>query len=109
MSPSRFEGDPIATDLINSLYANVGAFFSNTRRGAPLTCVVCTGPAGGANEPPLCGQCRAARDLHAGSLADLIVPLAYAKGHMPSLHQSAHTCVPTRRRRPHSDVRRICS
>lgn len=59
MSSNSFEGDQLATDLINSLYANVGAFFCNTRRGTPLTCVVCTGPASGANNPLFCSQCRA--------------------------------------------------
>jgi hypothetical protein len=52
--------------------------------------VVCTGPANTANNPPLCSQCRSAREIHDANLADLVVPLAYAKGRMPSMHQSAH-------------------
>jgi hypothetical protein len=87
---NRFAGDALANRLISSLYANVGAFFCNTRRGAPLTCVICTGPTSALSHPSLCGQCRAARDTYGSSLADLVVPLAYAKGRMPSMHQSAH-------------------
>jgi hypothetical protein len=90
MSTNRFADDPVARGLIYRLYADVGAFFCNTRRGAPQICFVCTGPANTANGPPLCSQCRNARDDHGSSLADLMVSLAYAKGRMPSMHQSAH-------------------
>lgn len=52
--------------------------------------MVCTGPANATNEPELCSPCRAAREAHGDSVADLVVPLAYVKGRMPSMHQSAH-------------------
>jgi hypothetical protein len=90
MFANRFAHDPLAMAMITSLYANVGAFFCNTHRGTPATCVVCTGPASGTNKTLLCSQCRAARDIYGDSMADLVVPLAYAKGRMPSMHQSAH-------------------
>lgn len=86
----RFADDPVARGLIDRLYADVGAFFCNSRRTAPQTCFVCTGPTASANDPPLCGQCRDARDGYGSSLADLVVPLAYAKGRMSPMHQSAH-------------------
>ena len=76
--------------LIRQLYADGGGFFCNSRRSAPRICSVCTGPAGTTNSPPLCSQCRDARDHYGSSLADLVVPLAYAKARMPSMHQSAH-------------------
>ncbi|WP_410655739.1 hypothetical protein [Amycolatopsis sp. lyj-112] len=47
---------------------------------------MCTGPATGA----LCPQCRAARATFGGGLADLVVPLAYAKSRMSPTHQSEH-------------------
>lgn len=87
---NRFDGDPVARGLINQLYTAVGAFFCNTRRMAPGMCVICTGPAATNTDPPLCSQCRSAREVHGNNLADLVVPLAYAKGWMPSIHQSAH-------------------
>jgi hypothetical protein len=90
MYKDRFAGDPVAIRLINRLYADVGAFFCNTRRGAPQTCPICTGPTNSTNSSTLCNQCRAARNDHGGALADLVVPLAYAKARMPSMHQSAH-------------------
>jgi hypothetical protein len=90
MFEDRFTHDPVATRLISRLYADVGAFFCNTRRGMVDTCLVCTGPANTSNDPPLCGPCRDARNEYGSSLADLVVPLAYAKGRMPSMHQSAH-------------------
>lgn len=83
----RFTADPVAVRLINRLYADVGGFFCNSRRDRPDTCHVCTGPT---ITPPLCGPCREARNEHGRSLADLVVPVAYAKGRMPSMHQSAH-------------------
>lgn len=86
----RFSNDEVADRLIKGLYTSVGGIFCNTRRGAPGTCSVCTGPASATSSPPLCNQCRNARDEHGSSLADLVVPLAYAKGYMPSIHQSAH-------------------
>jgi hypothetical protein len=90
MFSNRFTGDAVAMRLISRLYADVGGFFCNTRRGLPDTCAVCTGPARTTSTPPLCGPCREARNEHGSSLADLVVPLAYAKGRMPSMHQSAH-------------------
>lgn len=78
--------DDVARALTQQLYADVGAFFCNTRRDAPSTCLVCTGPAA----LDLCGPCRGAKETYGSNLADLVVPLAYAKAHMPSIHQSAH-------------------
>lgn len=90
MSTERFADDPVARGLVYRLYADVGAFFCPTRRGAPQICFVCTGPANTTNDPPLCSQCRDARTEQGSSLADLVATLAYAKGRMPSMHQSAH-------------------
>lgn len=67
------------------LYRKVGGFFTNTRRG-PGHCVVCTGPAAA----ELCPQCAEQRQEYGTRLADLVVPLAYAKGHVNPIHQSAH-------------------
>lgn len=67
------------------LYAEVGAFFTNTSRG-PGRCQVCTGPATG----ELCGQCSEQKAAYGTCLADLVVPLAYAKGKMTPRHQSEH-------------------
>lgn len=67
------------------LYELVGAFFTNTSRG-PGRCQVCTGPA----IESLCPQCATWQATYGTDLADLVVPLAYAKGYMDPLHQSAH-------------------
>jgi hypothetical protein len=82
--------DPVAAELTDRLYADVGAFFCNTLRGERRICVVCAGPANTQVDPSLCTQCGSAQDAYGTSLADLVVPLAYAKGRMPSIHQSAH-------------------
>jgi predicted amidophosphoribosyltransferase len=86
----RFVDDPVAKRLISSLYANVGAFFHNALRVGPRICSLCAGPATMASGLPICAQCRSARNMYGNSLADLVVPLAYAQGWMPSMHQSAH-------------------
>jgi phosphoribosylpyrophosphate synthetase len=67
------------------LHREVGGFFTNTSRG-PGTCAVCRGPA----EANLCGQCAEQRAAYGDQLADQVVILAYAKGRMTTLHQSAH-------------------
>lgn len=67
------------------LYSKVGGFFTNTARGAGH-CQVCTGPANAS----LCTQCNTQRDHYGDRLADLVVPLAYAKGHLKPIHQSEH-------------------
>lgn len=85
-----YPGDPVAAELAARLYADVGAFFCNTVRHGQRICVSCTGPAATQTDPPLCAQCRSGREAHSAGLADLVVPLAYAKGRMPSIHQSAH-------------------
>ncbi|MFC4854332.1 phosphoribosyltransferase [Actinophytocola glycyrrhizae] len=77
----------VADALTQQLYTAVGAFFCNTRRGAQNICPVCTGPAAMRS---LCGPCHGAKETYGSSLADLVVPLAYAKARMPSMHQSAH-------------------
>jgi phosphoribosylpyrophosphate synthetase len=82
--------DKIAKALTARLFSDVGAFFSNTRRSAPSICQVCTGPANDQGARDLCSPCRSARKTHGRDLADLVVPLTYAKGLMPSMHQSAH-------------------
>lgn len=64
----------------------VGGFFSNTVRREAGVCPVCTGPAAGT----LCPQCRIARRQYGADLADLVVPLAYAKGKLSPRHQSEH-------------------
>ena len=78
MTPEQY-----AETLATRLYLQVGAFFTNTRRGAPGTCVTCTGPATG----PSCPQCRHPQEVYGSELADLVVPLAYAKGWMRPIHQ----------------------
>lgn len=50
---NRFAGNAPAERLVRSLYSHVGGFFRNTRRGSPLTCVVCTGPASATSSPPV--------------------------------------------------------
>lgn len=82
--------DLIAQALVTRLFAEVGAFFCNTRRGTPDVCPVCTGPSPAHSGAGLCAQCRGARETYGDGLADLVVPLAYAKAYMPSMHQSAH-------------------
>jgi hypothetical protein len=82
--------DPVVARLASRLYADVGAFFCNTLRHDQRVCVVCTGPAKTQADPPLCAQCRSGQETYGTTLADLVVPLAYAKGRMPSIHQSAH-------------------
>lgn len=77
--------DWITNDAPAQLYSKVGGFFSNTKRG-PGHCQVCTGPA----TAELCPQCAAQRGKYGSRLADLVVPLAYAKGHVKPIHQSAH-------------------
>jgi hypothetical protein len=62
------------------LHAQVGVFFTNTRCGAPGICAVCTGPA----TSELCPRCANQRVSFGVGLADLVVPLAYAKGWMKS-------------------------
>ena len=79
--------DPVARALAQQLYTDVGAFFCNTRRNAQNVCPVCTGPAPATG---LCGPCHGADETYGRNLADLVVPLAYAKARMPSMHQSAH-------------------
>jgi hypothetical protein len=81
MTPEEY-----AATLASRLYTQVGAFFSNTHRGAPGTCVVCTGPA----TARMCPQCRHTHEAYGPDLADLVVPLAYAKGRMSPTHQSEH-------------------
>lgn len=78
--------EELAARARGRLHAQVGGFFTNTRRGAPLICAVCTGPA--ASE--LCPQCAGQRANFGGGLADLVVPLAYVKGWMNPPHQSEH-------------------
>ena len=75
----------IADLAAERLYELVGAFFTNTSRG-PGRCQVCTGPA----TESLCPQCSTWHATYGTDLADLVVPLAYAKGYMDPLHQSAH-------------------
>lgn len=82
--------EEIAKALAARLFTDVGAFFSNTRRSAPWICKVCTGPANDHGARDMCSPCRSARETHGTELADLVVPLAYSKGRMPSMHQSAH-------------------
>ncbi|MBL8928275.1 MAG: hypothetical protein JNM77_18920 [Pseudonocardia sp.] len=77
--------DEVKERAAQQLYELVGAFFTNTSRG-PGRCQVCTGPA----VEPLCTQCSNWHDVYGADLADLVVPLAYAKGYMSPLHQSAH-------------------
>lgn len=83
------QGDPVARALAAQLYTDVGAFFCNTRRTGRRVCPVCTGPAV-VHPSGRCAQCRFAQETHGEALADLVVPLAYAKARMPSMHQSAH-------------------
>ncbi len=84
------DNDPVADALAARLYTDVGAFFCNTRRGAPNVCPVCTGPSYLHSASGLCTQCGVAQETYGSKLADLVVPLAYAKARMPSMHQSAH-------------------
>lgn len=91
MTPEEY-----AAALTIRLFTEVGAFFCNTRRGAPGICAVCTGPA----TAPLCPQCRSARETYGADLADLVVPLAYAKGRMTPTHQSEHHVYSYKRRPP---------
>jgi hypothetical protein len=72
----------------------VGGFFCNTIRDG--TCTVCTGPAAGS----LCSQCRIARKQYGTDLADLVVPLAYAKGRLNPPHQSEHHVYRYKRKPP---------
>src|SRR5437763_1887298 len=85
-----------AATLSTRLYTEVGAFFCNTRRGASGVCAVCTGPA----TVPLCPQCRNADETYGSDLADLVVPLAYAKGRMSPSHQSEHHVYSYKRQPP---------
>ena len=78
--------EEIAARLTARLHTEVGAFFCNTRRGALGICAVCTGPA----TDMVCPQCRDARAVFGTGIADLVVPLAYAKGRMSPTHQSEH-------------------
>lgn len=66
-----------ASEASAQLYRKVGGFFTNTRRGSGH-CAVCTGPAAA----ELCPRCTEQRREHGTRLADLVVPLAYAKGHV---------------------------
>jgi predicted amidophosphoribosyltransferase len=91
MTPEQY-----AATLTTRLFTEVGAFFCNTRRGAPGTCAVCIGPA----NTTLCPQCRNARNTYGTDLADLVVPLAYAKGRMTPTHQSEHHVYSYKRRPP---------
>ncbi len=68
-----------------NLHREVGGFFTNTSRG-PDNCAVCTGPAAA----ELCWQCENQRARYGDQLAGQVVTLAYAKGNMSPLHQSAH-------------------
>ena len=77
--------DWITSDVTAQLYSRVGGFFTNTQRG-PGHCRVCTGPA----SAELCSKCTAQRNEYGSRLADIVVPLAYAKGHVSPIHQSAH-------------------
>ena len=88
--------DDYAAELSRRLYSEVGAFFCNTQRGTPGICAVCTGPA----TTPLCPQCRHAREAFGSDLADLVVPLAYAKGRMSPMHQSEHHVYSYKRQPP---------
>lgn len=77
--------DEIAKQVRTRLYAQVGAFFTHTRR-SPGRCGICTAPA----LADLCGGCADQRMIYGAELADLVVPLAYIKGWMNPAHQSEH-------------------
>jgi hypothetical protein len=76
----------LALRMKRRLYEDVGAIFANTRRDLSGVCRMCTGPA----EESLCGKCRKWQRMFGDSLADLVVPLAYAKSNMRPPHQSQH-------------------
>jgi phosphoribosylpyrophosphate synthetase len=77
--------DWITSNAPAQLYSKVGGFFTNTTRDRGH-CQVCTGPA----TVELCPKCSAHQTEYASRLADLVVPLAYVKGHMKPIHQSEH-------------------
>ena len=91
MTPEEY-----ASALTTRLHTSVGAFFCNTRRGEPGICAVCTGPA----TTDLCSQCRSAERAYRTDLADVVVPLAYAKGRMSPVHQSEHHVYSYKRQPP---------
>lgn len=77
--------DELAAQARARLYAEVGAFFTNTSRD-PGRCAVCTAPA----TAGMCGGCAGQRMTYGTGLADLVVPLAYVQGWMRPPHQSEH-------------------
>ena len=76
----------LASRMRRRLYDDVGAIFANTRRDLPGVCQVCTGPA----TASMCGKCRKWQRMFGDLLADLVVPLAYAKSNIRPQHQSQH-------------------
>lgn len=77
--------DWVTSDAPAQLYSRIGGFFTNTKRGQGH-CQVCTGPA----TAELCAKCTAQRKEYRSRLTDAVVPLAYAKGNVNPMHQSAH-------------------
>ncbi len=72
------------------LRQRVGAFFTNTY-GVSVEgiCCVCRGPSTSGNV--VCSQCAACRSALGGLTCDHTIIFTYAQGHLPELHQSAHT------------------